>query len=313
MKKQKLIAVVGPTASGKTALAIRMAQALNGEIISADSMQIYKGMDIATAKPTSDERAAAFHHLIDFLPQDSAFSVADFVILASKAVQDITSRGRLPIIAGGTGLYIDTFIDNITLPKETGDLQYREYLQKTAALNGNSTVLEMLRQIDPDQAEKLHENNLNRIIRSLEIYKTTGITMTEHIKNSRAVESPYQAVYFGINYERSVLYERIDRRVDEMLECGLLEETVDFYNRYSSKTAASAIGYKELKPYLDGEISLSDAVKNLKRATRNYAKRQMTWFKRNERIIWLDPAAYKDFDSMAEYALSKARDFLKDS
>lgn len=312
MKKQKIIVVVGPTASGKTALAIKIAKAVNGEIISADSMQIYKGMDIATAKPTADEREQAVHHLIDFLPQDKSFSVADFVTLAREKISDISSRGRIPVIAGGTGLYIDTLIDNITLPNEKGDPDYRKYLADIAKEKGNAVLLEMLYEIDPEQAEKLHENNKNRIIRSLEIYKTTGITMSEHIKNSRSVESPYDPIYFGINYDREVLYDRINKRVDMMLCDGLIEETVEFYKNYSSRTAASAIGYKELKPYLDSVISLDDAVENLKRATRNYAKRQITWFKRNDRIIWLNVTDYPTIDILTESAIYKAKEFLKD-
>ena len=312
MKKQKIIVVVGPTASGKTALAIKIAKAVKGEIISADSMQIYKGMDIATAKPTKEERAEAVHHLIDFLPQDKSFSVADYVKLARDCITDISSRGRIPVIAGGTGLYIDTLIDNINLPNEKGDPDYREHLADIAKEKGNGAVLEMLREIDPEQAEKLHENNLNRIIRSLEIYKTTGITMSEHIKNSRLEESPYDPIYFGINYDREALYERINKRVDIMLNDGLIDETVEFYKNYSSRTAASAIGYKELKPYLDGVISLDEAVENLKRATRNYAKRQITWFKRNSRIIWLDVTDNSDTEDLAELAICKSKEFLKD-
>ncbi len=312
MKKQKIIVVVGPTASGKTALAIKIAKAVKGEIISADSMQIYKGMDIATAKPTKEERAEAVHHLIDFLPQDHSFSVADFVKLARDCITDISSRGRIPVIAGGTGLYIDTLIDNIHLPDEKGDPDYRKYLADIAKEKGNGAVLQMLYEIDSEQAEKLHENNLNRIIRSLEIYKTTGITMTEHIKNSRLEESPYEPIYFGINYDREALYERINKRVDIMLNDGLVEETVEFYKNYSSRTAASAIGYKELKPYLDGIISLDEAVENLKRATRNYAKRQITWFKRNDRIIWLNVADYQNTEDLTEFAICKSKEFLKD-
>ncbi len=313
MKKKKIIVVVGPTASGKTALAISLAKEFNGEIISADSMQIYKDMNIATAKPTTDEMSGIPHHLIDFLPPTETFSVADFVTLAKEKIDDVMKRGKTPIIAGGTGLYIDTLINNINLPEDKSDDEYRAKLQKLADEKGNDYLLEMLKDVDPKMADTLHANNQKRIIRALEIYKNTGIPMSEHIEKSKLYESDYNPLFIGLNFrDREKLYQRINLRVDKMIEAGLLKEAKDFYNNTAGQTATSAIGYKELKPYLDGGLSLDECVDKLKMETRRYAKRQLTWFRKNENINWLYPDDYNnDYNAVINEAKKLCIEFLK--
>ena len=285
---KKLIAIVGPTASGKTALAVNLAKGYNGEIVSADSMQIYKGMDIATAKPSISEREGIPHHLMDFLPPNQKFSVSQYVELAKKVINDILSRGKQPILCGGTGLYIRSLAENVQFTPEEMDETLRSELNKRYETEGGQVLLDELAQFDPETAILLHPHNNKRIIRAIEIYRTTGITMSEHIKQSKRTPSPYSLVAIGITYsDRQKLYDRINQRVDIMLEQGLIEETKQFYAEEKSSTAAAAIGYKELKPYLDGMTDLSAAVEKLKQETRRYAKRQLTWFKRDEYIHWI--------------------------
>lgn len=312
MSLPKILVIVGPTASGKTALSVELARRFNGEIVSADSMQIYKDMDIATAKPTAREMCGIPHYLISIIGKDETFSVADFVSRAETAVTDILSRNKLPIIAGGTGLYVDTFVNNLTLAEECGDEEYRESLKKTAEQNGKLHLLEMLSEIDPETAEKLHPNNLGRIIRALEIYKTTGIPMSEHIRRSKEAGRKYEPLFIGVSTaERENLYKRIDMRVDQMIDNGLIDEAKRFYADGSSLTAASAIGYKELKPYIDRQMPLCDAVENLKRETRRYAKRQLTWFRRNQEINWFFSDTYPSFENMADEIAQTVDTFLK--
>ncbi len=286
--KIRLLAVVGPTASGKTALSIELAKKYDGEIVSADSMQIYKGMNIATAKPTREEMQGIPHHLMDFLPPTESFSVSQYVVLARKAIEDISSRGKLPILCGGTGLYYSSIADNIQFPEEAPNEALREELKQRYINEGGAALLRELAEFDSETAAGLHENNGKRIIRAIEIYRTTGITMSEHIKSSRLTPTPYSLTAIGIAFpDRQLLYDRINRRADLMLEAGLVEEARDFYGSRNGRTAALAIGYKELKPYLDGELTLDEAVENLKRETRRYAKRQLTWFRRDKRINWV--------------------------
>ena len=312
MKKIPLIAVVGPTASGKTALAVELCIRLGGEVVSADSMQIYRGMDIATAKPTTEEMRGVPHHLVDFLDIGSEFSVADYVAAAHEAISDIYGRGKLPVVCGGTGLYIDSLIENIRFEKTVSSTPLRAELKNLAEEKGGGYLLEMLRNIDPETASRLHENNLNRIIRALEVYKTTGETMSEQIKNSRSEESPYDACVIGLDYkDRQVLYERIGRRVDMMLEAGLLEEAERVVSDPRLKTARQAIGYKELAPYFEGTAPLEECIENLKLATRRYAKRQLTWFRRNKSIHWLYPDEAASFEALADSAEGICREFLK--
>ncbi len=295
MDKKRIIAIVGPTASGKTALSVELAKKYNGEIISADSMQIYTGMDIATAKPTKEEMQGIPHHLIGFLPPTENFSVSEYVFLADKAAEDIISRGKIPIMCGGTGLYFKSFADNIKFSEEKYDKSLRVLLQKRYAEEGGETLIKELEKFDKESARTLHPNNGKRIIRAIEIYYTTGITMTEHIKRSKSVPSPYEFVVIGITFaDRQKLYDRINLRVDIMMKNGLLDETKEFYSKYKSDTASAAIGYKELKPYLDGEVPFEEAVEKLKQETRHYAKRQLTWFRRDERINWIEADKCKD-------------------
>lgn len=295
--------MVGPTASGKTALSIALAKAYNGEIISADSMQIYKGMEIATAKPSIEEREGIPHHLMDFLEPDREFSVSDYVALANQAVDSIRARGRLPILVGGTGLYIDSLLENITFTEVETDPLLREQLKQRAEREGGEALLAELSGFDAAYAQTLHPNNLNRIIRGIEIYRTTGVTMTEHRRRSRLQPSRFDACLLGLNFaDRALLYERIDRRVDRMAEQGLLQEAEQFLEQNNLKTAVQAIGCKELKPYFSGELTLEQALGSLKQQTRRYAKRQLTWFRKNERIHWLYPDQMESEESLVEQA-----------
>ena len=304
MPKQPIIVICGPTASGKTALSIAIAKKLGCEVVSADSMQIYKGMQIATAKPTEKEMDGVKHHLIDFLEPNESFSVADYVRLAHKAIEDINNRGAIPLVCGGTGLYINSLIDNVSFDETCSSTELREELLSLANEHGNLYLLDMLEKFDPETAEKLHENNLNRIIRAIEIYRVTGVTMSETKRNSKLIESPYEVCIIGINYsDRQHLYDRVNLRVDVMLEEGLIEEAKAVLSNGSLKTSYQAIGYKELAPYFKGEASFEDCIKKLKLETRHYAKRQLTWFRRDERINWIYPDECADFDEVVRKAL----------
>ena len=287
-KKPFVLAVVGPTASGKTWLGVELAKIYGGEVISADSMQIYKGMDIASAKPTEDEKQGIPHHLMDFLDRDVSFSAADYVALANEKIQDVLSRGRLPIIVGGTGLYVDSLLENVKFSEGGSDEAYREELYAFAKENGNEALHARLAELDPEAAEGIHPNNLVRVIRALEVCKVTGRRFSELKKESKTVESPYDSLILGLNYEnRQTLYDRIDLRVDEMVKAGLVEEARQLWQESGMKTAANAIGYKELIPYFEGKAQLDDCIALIKQETRHYAKRQLTWFRRNERIEWI--------------------------
>lgn len=287
MKKPLVVAVVGPTASGKTSLSIALAKLFGGEIVSCDSMQIYKGMDIATAKPTKEEMDGIPHYLIDIVSPDESFSVNEFKSLATEKIDDIISRGKLPIVAGGTGFYIDTLIKNTEfLDYEKNSI--RQQLEEKAKTQGIEVLYSELEEIDPDTCQRLHINDKKRIIRALEVYYSTGKTISRQCELSHLNESKYRWCLIGINaHDRQILYDRINLRVDMMVKDGLIKETEQFYSLFSSKTAAQAIGYKELKPYLDGEVTLDEALEKLKMETRRYAKRQLTWFRRNEEINWV--------------------------
>ncbi len=288
-EKIPLIVVAGPTASGKTALGVALAKAVDGEVVSADSMQIYKGLSIATAKPTKEEMDGVVHHLIDYVDPKEPFSLADYLEAARRTIEEIFSRGKIPLLVGGTGLYINSLIDGIELGEGGSDPAFREMLKQKAEQHGNLYLLEMLSSFDPVSAKRLHPNNLGRIIRAIEVYHLTGKTMTAHIEDSRKKGSPYRLCYFGINFsDRQILYDRINRRVDAMIASGLAEEVLDA-SKQSLSTAAQAIGYKELLPYFSGEISFDDAVERIKQSSRRYAKRQLSWFRRDERIVWLYP------------------------
>lgn len=285
-KKIFTVAVVGPTASGKTELSLNIAKRFGGEIVSADSMQIYKGMPIATACPTEEQKNEVAHHLVEFLDNRENFSVADYVLSAASAIKDIDARNKLPVIVGGTGLYIDSLLNNLSFTAEKSDPDIQRKIEERFDKLGGEEMLKQLAQFDPVTASRLHVNDRKRIIRAFEVFENSGISITKQNELSRLYDSPYDAVYIGITYnDREKLYERINKRVDIMLENGLLEEARNSLD--NGITARQAIGHKELIPYFNGEISLEEAVENLKRETRRYAKRQLTWFRRNEKINWV--------------------------
>ena len=291
MKKIPLIVVGGPTASGKTALAIELAKALDGEIVSADSMQIYKYMDIGTAKPTTDELKECPHHLIGFREPDCDFSVADYTELAHKTIADITARGKVAIMCGGTGLYINSVVNDVDFGEYENDYELRKSLDELAKKDGAGVLLDMLAEFDPVSAKRLHPNNIKRIIRAIEFYKVSGVPISEHQERTKLKESRYDATMFLINHNREVLYDRINRRVDIMISDGLVDEVRSIMNMGYSRDLNSmqGIGYKEMIAYLEGEISLADAIDMIKQNSRRYAKRQLTWFRRDGRINMLSP------------------------
>ena len=299
---KQVVAIVGPTASGKTSLSVSVALHFNGEIISADSMQIYKGMDIATAKPSDKEKRGITHHLMDYVLPDENYSVARFISDACKACEDIMSRGKLPIIAGGTGLYVDSFLNGISFSDGDTDFSLRDKLMSRCETEGIDSLLDELKGIDPASAERLStEKNKKRIVRALEIYYTTGRTQTEQNLLSKLKPSEYAPVYIGLNFrDRERLYERINRRVDLMVEAGLIKEAKEYFGSNLSSTSVQAIGYKELKPYFDGEKTLGECLELLKQATRRYAKRQLTWFRRNNEINWFFVDDYNNFEELSE-------------
>ena len=289
--KAKILAVVGPTASGKSALAIELAKRFNGEIICCDSMQIYKQMNIGTAKPNEEELNSAVHHLFDFADPKVSFSCADYIPLANDVVEDILSRGKLPIFCGGTGLYLDRFLSGAEFESTEVDENFRREMNAFALEFGNEALHQKLREIDPKSADEIHPNNVKRVIRALEIYKTSGKTKSEIDSESKAFESKYDCLQIGLKYEnRELLYDRINLRVDKMMQAGLLDETKELLEAgvfEANATAAQAIGYKELLSYFNNEKTLISAVEDLKMATRRYAKRQMTWFSAHGNVNWL--------------------------
>ena len=284
--KPHIVAVVGPTAVGKTSLAIELAKHLNGEIISCDSMQVYRGMDIGTAKATVEERALVPHHLIDIKNPDEDFSCADFAVLANEAVKDILSRGKTPIFCGGTGLYLDSVIEIPSWTDTKRDENYRAEMEKYALENGNSALHDLLRKVDSESADAIHENNVKRVIRALEIFHTTGKKKSELDALSKTVEKPFCTTVFYLTFkDREALYSRIDSRVDMMIENGLVAECQALFDGgylENGSTASDAIGYKELLPYIKGEDTLENCINELKLSTRHYAKRQGTWFRKKK-------------------------------
>lgn len=285
----KILCVVGPTASGKTAYAIDLAKGNNGEIVSCDSMQIYTYMNIGTAKATAEERAEVPHHMIDFVDPNRDYSVADFVTDARACIAEILSRGKMPVLCGGTGLYIDSVLKSVEFSPQKRDDKLRDELWKKAEQDGAESVYEILKELDPVEADKVHYNNVKRVIRAIEICKTTGMTKTEADKLS--IGKPiYNPTIYGLNMPREKLYERIDRRVDIMVEQGLVGEVRQLLNMgiRRDSTAMQAIGYKELVRYIDGLCDFETAIEDIKRESRRYAKRQLTWFRRNPDIIWTE-------------------------
>ena len=290
--KIKIAAIVGPTASGKTALSIALAKKYNGEIVSCDSMQVYRGMDVGTAKPDLAEQDGVVHHMFDVADPKSTYSCADYVRDAKEKIKEIVSNGKLPIICGGTGLYLDSLLRGGSFEVTDTLPEYREELMQLATREGNERVHQMLRDVDPESADAIHPNNIKRVIRALEIYKSSGVKKSELDKQSREPESEYDSLVVGIRFaDREALYDRINRRVDIMLDMGLEEETrrllaEGFFE--SSGTATQAIGYKELLGYIRGEMTLCEAAEELKTASRRYAKRQMTWFNSHSNVQWID-------------------------
>ena len=285
-EKPKVLAVVGPTASGKTALGAALAKAYGGEVISADSMQIYEGLDIASAKPMEEEMLGVPHHLIGVIPRDHRFSVAEYAALAHAKIAELTARGHLPVMVGGTGLYVDTVLGGMDFPEEEQNSGMRETLTQRLAEEGKEALHAQLAALDPEAAAAIHPNNAVRVIRALEVCLTTGMTFTAYKQKNAALPSPYDALYIGLDWEREVLYERIDRRVTQMAQNGLLEE-VQAAMQQETATAGAAIGYKELFPYFAEEKPLDECLDDIRRETRRYAKRQLTWFRRNAQIHWL--------------------------
>ena len=291
MSKPKIIVICGPTASGKTSLSIELAKKISGEIISADSMQIYKDMNIGTAKPTIEEMQGIKHYLLDFVSPDERYSVADYTKDAKKAIEEILKKGKTPIIVGGTGLYIDSLIYGIEYQEIQFDEKYRKVLEIKADQNGLQELFEEAKKIDPKAVEKISPNDKKRILRILEIYNATGKTKTEQNIESRQKEVEYDYHVYALNWDRQVLYDRINKRVDIMIQNGLIQEVKNVLKKYNKfPTAMQGLGYKEVVAYLNGEYTKEEMIEKIKMESRRYAKRQLTWFRKNKQTIWLDGA-----------------------
>lgn len=299
MNNRPLIILTGPTAVGKTALSIGLAKAVDGEIISADSMQVYRKMNIGTAKIQQSEMQGVRHHLIDILDPGEDFNVVLFKKYALEAMKDIYSREKIPVVVGGTGFYIQALLYDINFEDNDNDMSYREELQTLAAEHGNSYIHDMLAGVDPESAEKIHENNVKRVIRALEFYKKTGMKISKHNEAESQKESPYNFEYFVLNDDRQKLYDRIDRRIDIMLADGLLDEVRSLVDEGYSRDLVSmqGLGYKEMIDYIQERYTLDEAVYTLKRDTIHFAKRQVTWFKREKQVTWVNK---NEFDSEAD-------------
>lgn len=296
--------IAGPTASGKTALAIALAKHLGGEVVSADSMQIYDTVAVGTARPSIEEMDGITHHLMGFLPLSSKYSVAAYLEDAHRVFADIYSRGKIPVMCGGTGLYIQSFMENRQLLEENPNPLLRQKYVAIAERDGNEALMRRLQEVDPDSAARLHLNDRNRIIRALEVFDTTGLTITEQAERSHAVPSPYTPCLFVLDFhDRQALYDRINRRVDVMLEQGLLEEAKCVLETNAEATVTQAIGYKEFLPYFCGEISLDEAADKLRQQTRRYAKRQLSWFHRMNSSITLWVDEHSSTESLAQEAI----------
>ena len=301
-KKKPLVILTGPTAVGKTELSIRLAKAINGEIISADSIQVYKHFDIGSAKVTKEEMDGVKHYLIDVLEPDEEFNIYVFKKLAMEAMDEIYAKGKIPIIAGGTGFYIQALLYDIEFSEEEGDKTYRHMLEKKAEVEGVTVIHDMLKEVDPEAAKEIHENNLKRVIRALEYYNETGMRISEHNKEKRQKESPYNFRYYVLNMDREKLYNRVNLRVEIMAENGLVDEVTKLKEMGYGKELNSmqGIGYKEIRDYVDGVYDYETAIETLKKNTRNFAKWQITWFKREKEVIWLN---HEEFDNDKEKIL----------
>lgn len=313
--KKPLIVLTGPTAVGKTSLSISLAKAVNGEIISADSMQVYKGMDIGSAKIRKEEMQGVTHYLVDILEPEEGFHIVKFQELAKAALEEIYAKGKIPILVGGTGFYIQAVTRDIDFTQAEQETSYREELEQFAKEKGAEYLHEKLREVDSKSAENIHANNVKRVIRALEFYHQNGTPISEHNEEQKQQTSPYNLAYFVLTAPREILYERIDRRVDQMMEEGLLEEVKSLRERgcHRGMVSMQGLGYKEILAYLEGEYPLEEAVRILKRDTRHFAKRQLTWFRREQDVIWVDKEQFHWNEAeILEYMMSvlKEQDLL---
>lgn len=313
--KKPLIVLTGPTAVGKTSLSISLAKAVNGEIISADSMQVYKGMDIGSAKIRKEEMQGVTHYLVDILEPEEEFHIVKFQELAKAALEEIYAKGKIPILVGGTGFYIQAVTRDIDFTQAEQETSYREELEQFAKEKGAEYLHEKLREVDSKSAENIHANNVKRVIRALEFYHQNGTPISEHNEEQKQQTSPYNLAYFVLTAPREILYERIDRRVDQMMEEGLLEEVKSLRERgcHRGMVSMQGLGYKEILSYLEGEYPLEEAVRILKRDTRHFAKRQLTWFRREQDVIWVDKEQFHWNEAeILEYMMSvlKEQDLL---
>ena len=313
--KKPLIVLTGPTAVGKTSLSISLAKAVNGEIISADSMQVYKGMDIGSAKIRKEEMQGVTHYLVDILEPEEEFHIVKFQELAKAALEEIYAKGKIPILVGGTGFYIQAVTRDIDFTQAEQETSYREELEQFAKEKGAEYLHEKLREVDSKSAENIHANNVKRVIRALEFYHQNGTPISEHNEEQKQQTSPYNLAYFVLTAPREILYERIDRRVDQMMEEGLLEEVKSLRESgcHRGMVSMQGLGYKEILAYLEGEYPLEEAVRILKRDTRHFAKRQLTWFRREQDVIWVDKEQFHWNEAeILEYMMSvlKEQDLL---
>ena len=313
--KKPLIVLTGPTAVGKTSLSIYLAKAVNGEIISADSMQVYKGMDIGSAKIRKEEMQGVTHYLVDILEPEEEFHIVKFQELAKAALEEIYAKGKIPILVGGTGFYIQAVTRDIDFTQAEQETSYREELEQFAKEKGAEYLHEKLREVDSKSAENIHANNVKRVIRALEFYHQNGTPISEHNEEQKQQTSPYNLAYFVLTAPREILYERLDRRVDQMMEEGLLEEVKSLRERgcHRGMVSMQGLGYKEILAYLEGEYPLEEAVRILKRDTRHFAKRQLTWFRREQDVIWVDKEQFHWNEAeILEYMMSvlKEQDLL---
>lgn len=308
--KKPLIILTGPTAVGKTELSIELAKKINGEIISADSMQVYKGMDIGTAKITHPEMDGIPHYLIDEFEPDEEFNVVKFKQLANRYMDEIYEKGKIPLIVGGTGFYIQAVLYDINFEENDGDDTYRKSLEKLALEQGPEYLHQRLMEVDPASAENIHPNNIKKVIRALEYYQQTGNFISEHNEMERQKESPYQFLYFVLNHNRDILYQRIDQRIDIMMNQGLVDEVKQLYEKGYDRSLVSmqGLGYKEIIAYLEGECTLEEAVYVLKRDTRHFAKRQLTWFKREKEVTWIQKNEFQQEQEILPYMLELIHD-----
>ncbi|MFA6670902.1 MAG: tRNA (adenosine(37)-N6)-dimethylallyltransferase MiaA [Bacillota bacterium] len=298
--KKPLLVITGPTAAGKTDVSLIVAEKLRGEIVSADSMQVYRYMNIGTAKPTTAEMKRVRHHMIDIVDPWQEFSVAEYQRLSKERIEDIQNRGRLPVVVGGTGLYINSLVYNLDFADTVSDQKFRNYLTRISEERGKEYLFEMLKRVDPGTAQRLHINDVRRVIRALEVYHCSGRPMSARTNNAES-NPPYNLIMFGLRMDRERLYERIEGRVDKMIENGLVEEVEGLLEMGCTGDMVSmqGLGYKEIIGYLEGRLTLSEAIDILKRDTRRFAKRQFTWFKRDDRIIWKDVDIIGDREKIA--------------